>query len=136
MTKTEFAVWLCRIKKWSPNKVFHGYYRDVGRDRSNWSYLETLKERGVDLGDKDGLFYPDDEVTRDEAAAILSAAYNTPIDRKPTIKDVPADHKYYDEIRLVVGNDLIGLYGPNFFRPDLKLTHEQAALIFYKLLSK
>ncbi|MDI6816857.1 MAG: D-glucuronyl C5-epimerase family protein [Actinomycetota bacterium] len=136
MTKTEFAMWLCRIKNWSPNKVFHGYYRDVGRDRSNWSYIETLKERGVDLGDKDGLFNPDDEVTRDEAAAILSAAYNTPIDGKPTMRDVPADHKYYNEIRLAVGNELISLYGPNFFRPDLKLTREQAALTFYRLLDR
>jgi len=136
MTKADFIVWLCRVKNWSPNAVFHGYYRDIGRDRTYWGYIETLKERGIDLGDKDGLIWPDKEVTRGEAAAILCAVYETPLSGNPLMKDISGDHPYYKEINIAVSNNLMGVYEPNYFRPDLKLTREQAASLFYELIGR
>lgn len=135
-TKADFAIWLCRVKKWPPNVIFNGYYRDIGRDRPYWGYLEALKERGVDLGDEDGLFWPDRHITRAGAAVMLSSIYDTTVNGNPIMRDVPGNHLYYEEISVAVSNNLMSLSEPYYFRPDAKLTHEQAAHILYKLMNR
>jgi len=108
ISKSEFVRWLARMRGWKPSTYYHGYYADIKRDRADWGYIEAAFDNGVRLTDDKGLFNPDDYISRADMASILCKAFAVSTEKNE----------------------------PDYFRPELKITREQAANMLYKLSSR
>ncbi|MEW5706970.1 MAG: D-glucuronyl C5-epimerase family protein [Actinomycetota bacterium] len=135
ISRAEFIGWLARALGWKPSAVYKGYYPDVDQNCEDWNYIETAFEKGLKFSNEGGLFRPQDSISRAEMASILCTAVRLPGDRPaPQVADIPNNSQSYNNIKLVLANGLMEPYEPNYFRPDIKVTKEQAAITLFKLL--
>ena len=104
--------------------------------------VERLGELGIVQGISDKTFAPEKTVTRAEfAKMIVEMSLNTEEiwalnidDSKCNFKDVTKDKWYYKYVVVAVNYGYINGYEDNTFRPDEKVTYEQAAKMFMKAL--
>ena len=97
-----------------------------------WAEVEInyLSGEGVIGGYPDGLFKPNREITRYQAAAMLKKALNIPTNEKPisSFKDISKDSPMY--IIAATMNELGIMKGSNgYFRPGETLSRAQMAVI-------
>ncbi|HZD59525.1 MAG TPA: D-glucuronyl C5-epimerase family protein [Anaerolineae bacterium] len=137
ISRAEFIGWLSRLKGWKPASTYKGHYKDIKRDYKDWGYIEAAFDNGLQLADGNAMFRPNDSITRAEVALILCRAFGASPGKPPVrVVDVTSATQNYDAIGLALSNGLMDVYGPNYFRPGIKVSREQAANILYKLLSR
>ena len=104
--------------------------------------VERLGELGIIQGISDKTFAPEKTVTRAEfAKMIVEMSLNTKEiwalnidDSKCNFTDVSKDKWYYKYVVVAVNYGYINGYEDNTFRPDEKVTYEQASKMFMKAL--
>ncbi|HHV94991.1 MAG TPA: S-layer homology domain-containing protein [Clostridiaceae bacterium] len=80
-------------------------------------------------------FYPDQPITREEAAAITVVFVAPPVRSKNIqFKDIASDYKYIDEITYLVDNEIIKGLPDGTFRPKENITRAAAAVIMTNVL--
>ena len=96
--------------------------------------LKNLLQQGVIEYDVDGNFRPAESATRAEFADVVCNVmkYSTS-NVSNSFADVDKSHKYYKEVSAVYENGHMGGDGTSF-RPDDKLTCEEAAIVFVRML--
>ncbi|MBE0447867.1 MAG: S-layer homology domain-containing protein [Actinobacteria bacterium] len=135
ISRAELIGWLTRLRGWKPATTHKGHYADIGRDREDWGYIEAAFENGLKLADEKRSFRPDNSINRAEMASILCKAFVVSANKpRVSIIDVSSTDQYHDAIELALSNGLMDTYAPNYFRPNIKVTREQAANILYRLL--
>lgn len=105
------------------------YYVDLSK--SHWAAGEIMKLINMKAmeAQSDGKIRPNDEVTRAEAVAVVARATGVSLNStfKMNAKDVPASHRYYNEIRKMM--ELGVLYNGDSFSPESPLQRDQMAKI-------
>lgn len=100
---------------------------------------ETVNDMGsrmVIQGVGDGLFQPDDNITRAQFAAIVVRGLGLkPEAGKVPFADVELSAWYSDAIRTAYAYGLIGGFEDGTFRPDAPITREQAMVIVAKAMT-
>ena len=110
-------------------------FSDVLPGSPNFDSIIWLHDQGLDDGYKDGTFRPTKAETREAAASLLyrySEATFVPTATKPTFKDVPTKHAFYDEIEWLAHEKLVDTAIPRF-APKAPLDRSTAAELLWRL---
>lgn len=109
-----------------PDVPSYAWYRD---------YIYSAKISSIVDGYPDGLFRPENEITRAEGLKILLEAANIDLDHKwqGTFNDVPEYAWYYDYVEKAYEMRLVQGYEGGLFGPDDPLTRAQAAIMLVNL---
>lgn len=109
-------------------------FKDIPADYAYYNEIRYLKELGYIKGDVDGKFNPGETLSREHAAVILSRVFNLDTTKAGAqqFKDVPASHRYFNEINAIASAKLVGGKSDGTFDPAGKLTRAQMAAILVK----
>lgn len=91
--------------------------------------VQDLNDRGIIKGDQKGNFNPRNNVTRAEAATILTNALGLEGSGSTSFNDVKKNAWYYDAIDAAVANGIFQGQGAGKFNPSGNLTRSEAAII-------
>ena len=107
-------------------------------DDRHWAYhlIGTAELKKVVSGFGDGLFRPDNKVTRAELVKIflLAAGHRLPDKLSYSFSDVPTYAWYYGYVSYAFGLDLINGYADGSFKPDQQVSRAEAAKIAVYML--
>ncbi|HEY3375700.1 MAG TPA: D-glucuronyl C5-epimerase family protein [Candidatus Aquicultor sp.] len=136
-SRAELITWIARGRGWAPLATYQGYYRDINKERADWGYIEAAYEHGLKMGNPDGYFRPNDPVNRADMASILCKAFDVSsaksIQPSTPVSDIATGVRDKNSIVLALSSGLMEPYEPNYFRPTLGVTREQAVNMLYKL---
>lgn len=123
----------CRKQYWSQTNPYYDVYAHEWYNNA----ISTLTNAGILNGYPDGLFYPNESITRAEFAAIASRFY---ADKEGTVTgdaftDI-AGHWANEDINLAYAKGLINGYPDGTFRPDAAITRAEAIAIVNRLLGR
>lgn len=94
-------------------------FPDVQPDHTFYSYIENLASNSVISGYPDGLFRPQDYVTRGAMAKFIKNGYNFSTNTScGNFPDVPPSNTFYNEITTLKCYGVIQGYPDGYFRPD------------------
>jgi|GEM_PF-6452066 len=96
--------------------------------------VNDMGSRMVIEGTGDGLFSPDRDITRAEFAAIIVRGLGLKLEGSATFSDVKATDWYNSAIQTAYTYGLIEGYSDGTFRPNDKLTREQAMTIIARAM--
>ena len=110
-------------------------YEDVTSE-DNVEAIEVLQAVGIMTGDENGNFNPDNTVTRNEMAVIMSQLlnldYNYYRGTNP-FTDVPQGHWAGDAVQYVYENNLMGGTDSTTFSPNNTTTRGMIVTVLYRL---
>lgn len=116
-------------------------FEDVAKGDWHYSYIAAGAENGIVKGTEDNKFYPDDSITRQDAALLLYRALNQKglsIDKEKTaaFNDNSEIAEYAGEaVGVLSGNQVIKGFDDNTFRPLASLTRAEAAQLIYNVIT-
>jgi hypothetical protein len=108
-------------------------WQDVGNDHWALEATATCMTGGIVSGYPDGLYRPDQAVTRDQMAVYIARGMTDGSGpptgpATPTYPDVPTDQWAYDSIEYVTANDVVGGYPNGYYRPEYDVSRDQMAV--------
>ncbi|HET9494308.1 MAG TPA: S-layer homology domain-containing protein [Chloroflexia bacterium] len=107
-------------------------FSDVPPGSTFYDYIRCLACRGIVIGYSDGTFRPNVDVTRGQAAKIVtnSAGYDDPIPpTTQTFTDVPPGHPFWLYVERAALHGVIGGYSDGTYRPANNMTRGQLAKV-------
>nr|WP_198044826.1 S-layer homology domain-containing protein [Lysinibacillus timonensis] len=109
-------------------------FSDVKTTDYFFEAVKNLSERGIVNGFPDGTFKPYNNVTRGQAAVIISGALglDTTNVQDPGFKDVPTSHPYHGAIAALANAGYINGFEDGTFGPDKFVTRNHMAIIISK----
>ena len=111
-------------------------YPDVSPGHWANEYIGAITAAGVMSGFPDGNFYPDEVLTRAEAATILVNAYQfSGTTQSPTFSDVAGDHWAFAAIETLVANYIAAGYPDGTFKPQANVTRGEFAVFVARALN-
>ncbi len=113
-------------------------FPDMPTDDWAWPYVESLVAEGVTSGYPDGLYHPQDQVTRAQSAVFLLRAihggdYAPPPAAGNTFPDV-AGHWAADWIEEAADEGLVHGYADGTYRPDRLVSRAEVAVLLLRSL--
>lgn len=102
---------------------------------NHWAYVSVtrLYRQNIVGGVGDGLFAPNQAITRAQAAAMLVRAFQLPLSNKPSIfADVPNSHPFAREIMTAYEAGFVGGYPNNRFAPQESMKRKHMAMIIQR----
>ena len=112
-------------------------YEDIYGHEWHNNAVSTLTNAGILDGYPDGMFHPNDSITRAELAAIATRFYR---EEEQSMGSAPfadvGSHWAEDEIDLAYTMGLIDGYPDGTFRPDAYITHAETMAIVNRLLGR
>ncbi len=96
------------------------HFKDVPQGSPFYDYVETLHNRGIIAGYKDGTFRPDDKVTRGQLAkvTVMAAGLTLTKPEKPSFRDVAPASDLYSYIETAYAHGMLTPYEDGTFRPE------------------
>ena len=112
-------------------------YPDVAPGSWYHNTIATITQLGVMHGDPDGVFRPEDTITRAEFVASAVRFFDAPeAATEISFTDVPAQAWYAEAVRDGVALGLIEGDGDGTFRPEDTITRAEAAAIVNRMLGR
>ncbi|MED0934505.1 S-layer homology domain-containing protein [Bacillus mobilis] len=96
----------------------------------------SLSKTGIMSGFGDGTFGPDNILTREQLAAVLTRAFNLKATSTTTFKDVNKNYWATNAISALQENQITTGTGDNMFEPKSIVTREQYAQFLYNAIIK
>ena len=106
-------------------------FSDITSTNSYITEINFLTTNGYITGYGDGTFGPDNNLSREHAAVLISRAKKLDLNNvtNPNFTDVPTTHPYYREIAAVANSGIVSGKGDGTYAPDGELTRAQMAKI-------
>lgn len=134
--RAEFARMICKAKKWPLINPLSQSFPDLSPEHPDYSYIETIKAKGVISGYEDGTFRPANKITRAEIATMASATAGLKTNLvKTTFLDVPDTHWALQSILKCRANGVVSGYPDGTFRPQNNITRAEISKIIFKLFA-
>lgn len=111
----------------------NGGFSDV--DSSHWahSYIQFVKDNKIMQGDENGLFRPDDSITREEwVKTVLTAFVIDTKDVKCDFSDVDTERWSYPYVAKAFEMMIINGVSDTEFAPTQSISRQDAAVMFYR----
>lgn len=111
----------------------NGGFSDV--DSSHWahSYIQFVKDNKIMQGDENGLFRPDDSITREEwVKTVLTAFVIDTKDAKCDFSDVDTERWSYPYVAKAFEMMIINGVSDTEFAPTQSISRQDAAVMFYR----
>ena len=104
--------------------------------QGHWAEPEITAwfDKGLTNGYSDGTFKPDNTITRAEFAAMANRAFNFSGIGTTTFSDVSPNSWYAKDVSIASAAGYISGYGDGTFRPDSKITRQEAAAMIARIL--
>lgn len=136
MTRAEFASMLSNILT-IPKNSKTTTFADVSSDKWYAEAVNLVAGIGVIKGYDDGLFRPEQNITRAEATSLLMRCANnlSKTNSNTQLSDINAHWAYNDIIKAIDGNIIDG-YPDGTFRPNDYISRAEVAKITNKLLGR
>ena len=139
ISRAEFAAVLVRALGFEAVKPAAASFKDVNSGSWYYSYIETVCSKDLMKGYADGSFKPNENITRQEIAAVLVRALGK--DKEQAGQLVFADKSAVsgwakDLVSIAVAEGLIQGYQDNTFSPQKKSTRAEAVIMFSRMLNK
>jgi hypothetical protein len=139
ISRAEFAAVLIRALELKEVKPAAASFKDVNSGSWCCSYVETICSKDLMKGYADGSFKPNENITRQEIAAVLVRALGK--DKEQAGQLVFADKSAVsgwakDLVSIAVAEGLIQGYQDNTFGPQKKSTRAEAVIMFSRMLNK
>ncbi|MGC8230012.1 S-layer homology domain-containing protein [Pseudobacillus badius] len=131
---TKILVSALSLKKGEQTKTFP----DVKASKWYHDYIQIASSQGIIAGRSDGKFYPDENITRDQMAAMIYRAFRDTItfpSSTKTFKDVPSASFAYEAVNKLAANGIVQGYGDTF-KPSNHATRGQAIAIMDRALNQ
>ena len=140
VTREEMAVFITRALDEVPPDGYCGTtnpFSDVGFDRWSCKYVKRLVELGITAGIGQGMFGPEDAVTREQMAVFLTRALDeVPADgycgTTSPFTDVPYDYWSCKYVKRLVELGITAGIGEGLYGPIDQVTRAQMAVFLYK----
>jgi hypothetical protein len=137
ITRAEFTALVVRLMGFEPAK-YEGTFKDVEPDAWYAEYIATGVAHNVIKGMGNGIFAPNQEITREQASVILANVVATLNARKKGegITFVDQDLISYwavEQVELLAGMRMVEGYEDGTFRPLANLSRAEAAALIYRL---
>ena len=140
ITRAEFIKIIVKALNLEIKDASGNVYNDV--DKSEWfvDFVECASENNIITGYPDGKFRPNDVISRNEIAVILSRIINNPetlgsYDLEfQDAKGIPEWAK--DGVKYAVMTNLMKGYEDNTFKGEQPLTRAEAAVVIYRYLTE
>jgi hypothetical protein len=134
ITRAEFCTILNNITVGGSPKT-SGNYSDVSSGKWYSEYVNRMISLGVAFG-SNGVFRPDDYITRGEAAAFLNRlGLNKVLYSAITFSDT-SDYAYKQDITEATTKGLISGYSDGTFKPDYMISRVEAVVIINRALGR
>lgn len=111
-------------------------FKDVGKNHPYYDIIHEMRDQGIINGYPDGTFKPNQTISRQHAAVLVSRALEVnnlelePVKKStPQPKDLPKSHPYHDEIMLLMKADLLEVDRFGNINPNKPLTRGEMAKI-------
>ena len=104
--------------------------------RGHWAegYIIDVVNRGIVRGYTDGSFRPNDAVTRAEFVSMINNTLGNRAMGNVYFSDVSYNSWYYNEVRKAVAAAYVSINDNGSFRPNDKITREEAAVIISRIV--
>ena len=133
ITRAEFSKLVCRIFAVENG---NGVFADVSEDSWYAPFVYALSAKGIVSG-ADGRFYPENDITREDAAVILCRAYRAKgisVSGEQTFEDNAAISDYAkDAVSALGSKKVIAGFDDGRFMPRNNLTRAEAAVLLYRV---
>lgn len=110
----------------------HISFEDVSHKTSNYSYIIALTS--IDAFDHGSKFYPQNTITRQEAAKLIVNAFNLPIKTGKEYVDVTKHNSYKDYISTAASYNILKGNSSKKFLPEKKMNRADFAIALKKAL--
>ncbi len=101
------------------------------------SKIKAMAAKGIINGRVEGIFAPNDDITRAEFASLIVRMLKyTSKDKNMTFEDVRDNQWYYNSVKLAYENDLINGRNEKIFDPQGNITRQEMTKIIEKVLTK
>lgn len=108
-------------------------FSDIAENAWYYEAIQFVSVNGLMNGYNDGLFYPDDNLSRAELTQLIYNKENKPIVTDGNIfTDVASDQWYTPAITWAVTHDIVSGYGNGLFEPNNSITREQLAVVLWR----
>ena len=111
-------------------------FTDVPTDHPFFTAVEWMVTNGLTGGYPDGTFRPGDPVTRQPAAAFITALYTVGpvvVPGGPSFTDVPPSHPFYGPIEWMRDAKAAGGFPDGTFHPAAPVSRQAAAKFLYRV---
>ncbi len=130
ITRAEFATTIARALNLEIKSYEIATYVDT---KNHWAknYIEAMRKEGLMVGSGNGLFRPDDSITREEVAKVLSMLKlnKNKVNGGYYFKDISNKSWSYNYIIDVVQKGYMTGYPDDTFRPENLMTREEMAVV-------
>ncbi|BEP30377.1 S-layer homology domain-containing protein [Helicovermis profundi] len=140
ITRAEFAKLLVTYLKL--DDAVNSNFKDVAKDSWYYNVVGIAGINGISAGAKEGDFYPNQAITREDMAVMIAKAYsiNNGVDLEGTSDKFGDDALISDYAKKAVyaskSNGIITGYADNTFKPKSTATRAEAVKIIYEFLNK
>lgn len=110
-------------------------FLDVDDNTEEGRAIAILSERGVISGYGNGLFGPENSLTRAEAVKVINKIFGYSFGGSSTFSDVKEGEWFYNEVSAAVNAGYIAGFGDTTFRPHEALTKEQVCVMLDKIMN-
>lgn len=121
-----------------PSLIFgssHAAFLDVDSSTDIGKAVTVLSDRGVISGYGNGLFCPDNSLTRAEAVKVINKIFGYSLSADISFSDVNEGDWFYSDVAAAVNAGYIAGFEDNTFRPNEPLTKEQVCVMLDKIMS-
>lgn len=110
--------------------ISQNQFKDVPASSPYYEEIHQMQKQGIINGYEDGTFRPTEKISRQHAAILLNkvVTFTPKVGVKP-YKDVPASHKYYEDIMKIQRTGLLKADKKGNFNPTKNLTRGEMALL-------
>ena len=106
-------------------------FKDIPTTHMYYSMITKMRDQGIINGYPDGTFQPNEPISRQHAAALITRAMKelpkTVAFQQPA--DLPVTHPYYNELKTLLEADLLALDSQGNVHPNKALTRAEMAKI-------
>jgi hypothetical protein len=117
-----------------PTSLAASSFKDIPAGNPYSAFIEHLKEKQVTSGLGNGLFVPDNTLTRAEFATFLTRAFQIPTDNTSAPFNDIIGHWAESYIKAAYSAKIITGTSPTTFEPELPVKREEAAVMIWRYL--
>jgi hypothetical protein len=133
-TTLTFTLVIALIFSAVPTSLAANSFKDVPANDQYVGFIEHLKEKQVTSGIGNGLFGPDNTLTRAEFATFLTRAFQIPTDNTSVPFSDINGHWAESYIKAAYSAKIITGTSPTTFEPELPVKREEAAVMIWRYL--
>jgi hypothetical protein len=140
VTRAEVAAMFARILKMRLEFPGSPKFGDVSMDEWYYPYVQAIYRTGIFVGDGNGMFRPDDPISRAEVATVFSKLWqftDIDVDSSPVeITDVSSSHWASNYIYQMYNAGMVVGFGDGTYRPNDNTLRDQFVVMVNKLISR